>query len=368
MSKKKICCFCDRWASGGIEVFLHNLLQQADMTKLEVDVVAASLEKNQLSEQLRAKGVNFIQLSGSLRNIMGNHRKFRQLLRQRQYDVVHLNLYQGLSLSYGRIARQEGVPVRIAHSHNTALRDCPTKALKLLLHRFGRRCFTKDATALWACSEAAADFLFDRREFTWVPNGIDTRRFRFDPAVREALRQKMGLTDCLVLGNVGRLCAQKNQIFLLDIFAQLMQMRPDSRLLLVGDGEDRKKLERRAGALGISGQVIFRGHAQQVEQLLWVMDVFLMPSLFEGLPLAAIEAQAAGLPVLCARCLSPEIKMTEHLDVLPVDIGSKPWADRVLELISREIHREQAFAAVRSAGFDTVTVAQQIMEFYLGED
>lgn len=367
MSKKKICCFCERWASGGIEVFLYNLLQQADMTKLAVDVVAASLEKNELSQQLEARGVHFIQLSGSLRKIPGNHRKFRQLLRQQQYDVVHLNLYQGLSLYYGRIARQEGVPVRIAHSHNTALRRSPAKGLKLLLHRFGRRCFTKDATALWTCSEAAAGFLFGRRSFTLIPNGIDTKRFRFDPTLREILRREMGLTDCLVLGNVGRLCARKNQVFLLDVFARLVQMHPNSRLILVGDGEDRNKLERRAVELGISQDVIFFGHTPQPERLLWVMDVFLMPSLFEGVPLAAIEAQAAGLPVLCAHGLSPEVRVTENLDFLSPEAGAKPWADRVLEMASRTIRREQAFEAVRRAGFDAGTVAQQIMEVYLTE-
>lgn len=369
MRKRKICCFCERWAEGGIESFLYNLLQ-TDLTELEVDVVAARLEKNDWSSQLEARGVRLIPLSGSLGKLTVNHRRFRRLLRQRQYDVVHLNLYQGLSLYYARIARQEGIPVRIAHSHNAALRKSSTRGLKLLLHRMGRRCFTKDATALWACSEAAADFLFHGagQKISFVPNGIDTHRFEFDPAVRQALRRKLGLTHCLVLGNVGRLCTQKNQAFLLEVFAQLVQLHPESRLLLVGDGEDRAKLEHRAGELGIGSRVIFYGHSQQVEQLLWAMDVFALPSLFEGLPLAAVEAQAAGLPVLCAQGLSKEVKITEDLHFLPLEAGAKPWADRVLDLASRSTHREQAAEAVRKAGFEAQAVARQIMQVYLRRD
>lgn len=366
MNKRRICCFCERWASGGIESFLFNLLQQADLSELEVDVVAARLERNNWSAQLEAKGVQFIPLTGSLRNVPGNRRKFRLLLRQRQYDVVHLNLYQGLSLNYARLARQEGVPVRIAHSHNAALRPSPTRGLKLLLHRWGRKRFTKDATNLWACSQAAADFLF-ARPASFVPNGVDTRHFRFDAAVRDALRRQLGLTGCLVLGNVGRLCRQKNQAFLLEIFAQLVQRHRNSRLLLVGEGEDRDKLKSRAKDLGIEQQILFYGRTRQVERLLWAMDVFLLPSLFEGLPLAAVEAQAAGLPVLCAEGLSPEIRVTEHLQFLPLAAGAKVWADRILELASRN-SREQAAVEVSRAGFDVRSVARRIMSVYSGRD
>lgn len=363
MRNRRICCFCERWASGGIEAFLYNLLQ-ADLTGLEVDVVTAQLEKNGWSEALEAKGVRFIRLSGSLHS-PANYRAFRRLLRQRQYDVVHLNLFQGLSLYYARIARQEGVPVRIAHSHNAALRKSPTRWLKLLLHRFGRRCFTKDATDLWACSKAAADFLF-ACDASHIPNGIDTQRFRFHPTVRERLRRELGLTDCFVLGNVGRLCAQKNQVFLLEVFAQLVWLRPQSRLLLIGDGEDSTKLVHRARELGVEEKVLFRGQSKEVEQLLWVMDVFALPSLFEGLPIAAVEAQASGLPVLCSQGLSPEIKLTENLRFLPLEAGAKAWAETLLNMNCED--RQQAADRVREAGFEAREVARQILQVYLGRN
>lgn len=373
MSKRKICCFCERWASGGIESFLYNSFSRMDLTELEVDIVAAELEKNDLSAKLEAKGVGFIQLSGNLCNLVRNHRLFRLLLRQRQYDVVHLNLYQGLSLYYCRIARQEGVPVRIAHSHNEDLRESRTRWLKLLLHRLGRRCFTGDATALWACSEAAADFLFagaslERKGFSFIPNGIDTERFRFSAAVRQMLRREMELEDCLVLGHVGRLCRQKNQMFLLDVVARLAEICPNCRLLLVGDGEERSVLEHRAAELGIGKQVIFYGSSQRVEELLWVMDVFALPSLFEGLAVAAVEAQAAGLPVLCAQGLSKEVKLTRKLRFLPLEAGAEAWAAEVMTMAARNADRKADAETVRDAGFESRETTRRIAQSYLGRN
>ena len=367
MRKRKICCFCERWASGGIESFLCNSLGRMDLSKLEVEIVAARLERNDLSAKLEAMGIRFTQLSGDLRNLAANQRLFRDLLRQRQYDVVHLNLYQGLSLYYGRIARQAGVPVRIAHSHNENLRKSPARWLKMLLHRLGRRWFTDDATALWACSKAAASFLFgSRKDFTFIPNGIDTERFRFNKDIRQTLRREMGLENCLVLGHVGRLCPQKNQRFLLEVFANLVPTHPNSRLLLVGDGEDRDALEKRAAQLGIENRVIFYGRSDQVERLLWVMDIFLLPSLFEGLPVAAVEAQAAGLPVLCAKNLSKEVKLTEHLRFFPLENGAAAWAAEVLTMNAQ--NREENAEIVQKAGFESRFVAQRIENAYLGRN
>lgn len=359
MRKRKICLFCQRWASGGIESFLYNCLVRMDLTQLEVDIAAIRLERGSLSAKLEELGVRFYRLSES-------PCLFRRLLRQRQYDVVHLNLFQGLSLYFCRIARQEGVTVRIAHSHNENLRQSPLRWAKLLLHRLGRRCFSADATVLWACSNAAADFLFgSQKHFTFIPNGIDTARFRFNEDIRQTLRRQMGLEDCFVLGHVGRLCSQKNQRFLLEVLAQLLPQHPHSRLLLVGDGEDKQALQRHAQTLGIEQQVIFYGNSQQVEQLLWVMDGFALPSLFEGLSVAAVEAQAAGLPVLCAEHLSKEVKLTENLRFLPLEAGAAAWAAEILTMKAQ--NREEDAGIVQKAGFDARTVARRIENTYWGK-
>ena len=365
---RRICCFCESWESGGIESFLHNVLFRMDLTGIEVDIVAAQLKDSVFTQSLREHGVRFRELSGSQRNLPENHRRFAALLRERRYDVVHLNIFQGMSLYYAHLARRAGVPVRIAHSHNTDLRQSLTRPLKLWLHRWYSRHYAADATALWACSERAARFLFPaellaQRGFTFIPNGIDVDRFRFRPDVREAVRRELGLTDQFVVGNIGRLCQQKNQSFLLDVLAQAAKLRPDLRLLLIGEGGDLAALKEKAERLGVANRVLFYGTTKYPERLLWAMDVFAFPSLFEGLGIVSIEAQAAGLPVVCSENVPPEAAVTPLVTRLPLAEGAAAWAGALLS--KQKIDRSGDVYRLRTAGFDIDDVAASMKQNYL---
>lgn len=362
----KVCCLCERWESGGIESFLDNVLSRLDMERFQVDVVASSLGESVFTDGLRRSGVHFYELSGDQRRTIGNSRRFMRLLRERRYDVVHLNAFHGLSLRYLWLAERAGVPVRIAHSHNTALRPSLGRPLKLLLHRLARRAFAGSATAFWACSSAAAGFLFPkgalgRRGYTFIPNAIDTYRFAFRPALRDELRKDLGLTGAYVIGNTGRLCAQKNQGFLLEAFAQVLPRVPESRLLLVGEGELRPRLERLAEGLGIREKVVFFGVTDRIEQLLWAMDAFAFPSRFEGLGIAAVEAQAAGLPVVASEAVPQEARIAGTFRTVPLARGPQGWAEALLACRPPAPARTEAAAAVRRAGFhilDAVSIVE----------
>lgn len=361
---RRVCCLCERWASGGIESFLCNVLTRLDMTALEVDIVAVQMDDSVFSEKLKARGVRFYELSGSMQKVLKNHRLFRALLRERHYDVLHLNAFQGLSLAYLRIAKEKGVPMRIAHSHNTALRRSMTRSVKLAIHIWAKEQYTRDATALWACSKDAAAFLFSARElsrngFQFIPNGINVDRFRFDPAAREVVCHELGLDGKCVIGHVGRLCYQKNQSFLLDVLAEAVKQRPEIVLLLAGDGEGRPMLEEKARCLGVADKVLFAGVSDHIERLYWAMDVFAFPSLFEGFGIAVIEARAAGLPVICSEYVPEEARIT-GCTALPLETGA--WARWLCE--ERPRSREGA-DMVRAAGFDIGQVAGMVGEAYM---
>ncbi len=363
---RKICVFCERWESGGIESFLNNILLNIDRAGLEVDIVASSMAASVFTAGLKEVGVRFVELSGKQRSPR-NYNLFRKLLRERGYDAVHFNLFQGLSLSYVQIAKQEGIPVRIVHSHNTALRKSKTRWLKMGIHRAAKSLFSAAATERWACSKAAAEFMFPagvlaKAGFRFVPNGIDTARFRFDPEQRAAVRARLGLEDAFVVGNVGRLCYQKNQDFLLDVFAQVAQRRRESWLLLVGEGEEKETLEHKAARLGIAEQVIFYGTTTCVEELYWAMDAFAFPSLFEGLGIAAVEAQTAGLPVVCSEYVPREAEASERVRFLPLDVDA--WASAMLEADTPAA--ADAAQRVRQAGYDIADVARMIQNVYGG--
>lgn len=364
----RVCCFCETWESGGIESVLNNFLCHMDLSDMEVDIVAVCLRDSVFTAGLKARGVRFVELSGKLHSAQ-NYRRFRQLLKERRYDTVHFNLFHGLGLYYVEIAQQEGVPVRIAHSHNTALRKSRGRAAKMLVHKAASRKFTKSATDLWACSRAAAEFLFcsedlKRMGYRFVPNGIELERFRFDARGRSEAREELGVGDAFLLGNVGRLCYQKNQDFLLDVFAAVVKRRPDSRLLLIGSGEDELLLKEKAERLKIAEKVIFYGVTKHVERLLWAMDAFILTSRFEGLPVTAVEAQSAGLPCLFSGSITDEVRLGEHVEFRSLTASAEAWADAVFALSGYE-DRTAGMAAVENTGFSAAGVARAVEAVYV---
>ena len=366
--KIKVCCFCESWESGGIEAFLANVILHMDRSGLEIDIVAERLEKSIFTEKLQNCGINFYQLSGSTRKIKNNLQCFQDLLQKRGYDIIHLNIYQGLSLLYLRLARKAGVPIRIAHSHNTKLRESLTKRIKLFVHNWARKHFAKEITHRWASSKAAAKFLFGSdMNFTFVPNGIDITRFRFDSLKRNKIRRELKLEEKLVIGNVGRLCYQKNQMFLLKVFQQIHQYYPASVLLLIGDGEDRNNLEDRTKTLNLEDSVIFCGTIEQVDQFYCAMDLFLFPSYFEGLGIACVEAQAAGLPVLCSEHIPEEAIITDSVTQMTLHAGSMAWAEKVLNMNFQK-NRTDGADQVFAAGFDVGMVAEMIRKQWMEDD
>ena len=360
---KRICCFCETWESGGIESILTNLLLHMERSGLEIDIVAVCLRESIFTDQLKAAGIHFYQLSGSLHSLIQNYSLFRKLLRKREYDVLHLNAFQSLSFFYLLLAKHVGVSKRIAHSHNTALRKSKGQFLKLWIHKLSRFFLTGYATDLWACSGDAARFLFSKvvlkkQGYQFIPNGIDTERFRFNPEVREQVRRELHFEGKLVIGNVGRLCYQKNQDFLLDIFSKVYEKNPESMLLLIGEGEDKQILKEKAERLGIRDAVIFYGTCRQVEKLYWVMDVFAFPSRFEGLGIAAIEAQAAGLPVLASEYLPAEAKITEAVKTVSLSLNPSVWAESILK--AEATQREKGIEIMKASGFHIYDCAERV--------
>lgn len=332
---------------------------------MEVDIVAACLKSSIFTSGLERKGIHFIELSGKLRS-MENHHLFRKLLRERKYDLVHFNLFQGLSLYYAQIAKSEGIPVRIVHSHGAGLRDSRTKQLKLVLHGIGRQIWRSSVTDYWACSRQAADFLFGKVSASvWiVPNGIEIGRFRFSSESRQQVREELGISDHLLIGTVGRLSQEKNQAFLLDAFSCLIACRPDSRLLFVGSGDNEPDLRRKAEDLDIAGGVIFYGTSSRVERLLSAMDIFVFPSLVEGLGIACVEAQASGLPVLCSENIPDEAKITPLVKTLELERGPYRWAEELSSMRHGQ-DRHDGGRMVQKAGFDISDVALSVRQKYM---
>ncbi|MBR6889655.1 MAG: glycosyltransferase, partial [Clostridia bacterium] len=277
------------------------------------------------------------------------------------YDCAHIHgdlAY--LLLIFAKAARRAGVKKIILHSHAAGI-DGRLRRAKGALHALTRRALKRCATDFVACSDRAARWMYpnlDAGRVVQVNNGVDLDRFAFDPQTRERVRSDLGLEGAFVVGHVGRFAWQKNHEYLLRAFSAIRARVPGARLLMVGEGPLFDGTRALAGELGLLDDVIFYGASYDVGALMQAMDLFLLPSRFEGLPVVGVEAQAAGLPVIFSDAVTRQAKLTDSAWFLPTDEGAvELWARRALDVAGAQIDRRQGLQAVKRAGFaieDTV--------------
>ena len=277
----------------------------------------------------------------------------------KEYRIVHshLDCMAGIPLKY---AQKHDVPVRIAHAHNSN----QTKDKKYLLKLFFKKNIVKYATDLFACGIDAGKWMFSIDEFQILNNAIDAEKFKYDQNVRYDMRKKWNITeDSLVIGHVGRFRIQKNHEFLLEVFADVLKKKTDAKLVLVGEGEQLESIRCKIQKLGIEKQVIFAGDCDNVSDILQAMDVFVFPSLYEGLPVSVVEAQAAGLPCLISDKVPIECKKTDLVQQIALDVGTEIWADRIIDAAKKT--RRDTFEEIQKSGFDIKANAAWLEQFYL---
>ena len=345
---------------GGLESMLMNDYRHIDRTRVQFDFLVHRQERAAFDDEIEALGGKIYRLP----RLVPWRRSYLKALNQffdehLEYKIVHVH-QDCLSSVILKAAAQHNVPVRIAHSHN-ANQD---RNLKYPIKLWYRCSIPKYATDLFACGKDAGDWMFGGAPYRIINNAIDAAAYTYAPAKRTEVRRALGLADELTVGHVGRFNPQKNHPFLLEIFSALLKKEPNAVLLLVGGGEDMPKIQEKARALGISEHVHFLGVRSDVAELMQAMDVFVFPSLYEGLPVTMVEAQAAGLPCLISDKVPPECILTEGLvDILPLSAGPEAWAEKILE--KRELPRTDRRAEIAAHGFDITTEAVKLEKFYL---
>ena len=361
MSKIKVCCYLEHWASGGIECFITNTLATLPSSSFEVDIVADLVEDSIYTETVERAGARVIEMSGKLR-AGENERIFKHLVEDNRYDIVHLHIFHGLALKYAKIAKDCGVPVRIAHCHGAGLRNSPTKFLKLLLHYYGLSRYKNDITHALACSEAAAKFMH-LQNATIVKNGIEVENYAFNSEARENLREELELGERPVIGHIGRLSNEKNHTFLLDSFAQIKKRQSDAVLLIVGEGDMQEQIEKKVVELGLGDSVKMLGARRDIPALLSAMDLFLFPSLVEGFGIVALEAQASGLPIITSVAVPEMARISDNAFALETK-SAEEWAELSLSLLEKKLCREKGVTEVKDSGFDRATTSRAILNIY----
>ena len=237
----------------------------------------------------------------------------------------------------------------------------------MIVRKYFKKRMMPHLTHLFMCGEESGKWLYgekNKSRFIMLNNAIDAASYTYDLSKREELRRQLGLADKLVIGHVGRFNPQKNHPFLLDIFAALLKKESNAVLLLVGGGVGMSKMQEKVQELGIAEHVRFLGVRSDVADLMQAMDVFVLPSLYEGLPVTMVEAQAAGLPCIISDKVPPECILTEGLvDVMPLSASPGAWAEKILA--KRAIPHTDRRAEIAAHGFDITTEAVKLQEFYL---
>lgn len=327
---------------GGIESYLMGFLRRQPAGTVDF---LCDFPTIAYADEIRARGAQVHFIPAKSKSLLGHWRETARVLRAHpEYTAVYLNVLDAGCVFLAVVPWLYRRRI-VVHSHNG-------DTDKTRLHRLCRPLLSRMTDGRASCSDEASRHMFGHTggDILFVPNAIDAKRYSFDPAARAEKRAELGLDDRLALCHVGRLSRQKNPLFLLDILAAARARRPDAVLLSVGEGEMAAAFDARIRALGLEEAVLRLGRRSDVPALLQAADVFLLPSLYEGLSIALLEAQAAGLPSVASDAISPQTVVTDTVRLVGLSEPARAWADEAL--VAAETPRRDTFDAIARAGFD----------------
>lgn len=351
-----------RMEAGGTQALLMNIYRKIDRTKVQFDFLVEYPEKQFYDDEITEMGgriyystvredFNVFKFMRQLKTILNEHPEYR---------IVHSHAF---TIGYFclKTAKKCGVPVRIAHSHsNETMHD-----IKWIPKLIMQKLYTIHATDLFACSEEAGKYLFKNRPFSVLKNAINSSKFVSDGRIREEVRNELGVNDNFVVGHVGRFHTSKNHSFLIDVFAQIKKKKTNAKLILIGSGDLEQNIRNKAERLSLTDSIVFLGNRADMERIYQAMDVFVFPSIFEGLGIVAIEAQAAGIPVICSEGLPPESNVTPLYKKLMLSDGAEKWALEALSIAEEPQCHSNMQQYIIDAGFDMKSTAAEMERFYL---
>jgi len=348
---------------GGIDRYLLNYCSRIPEIQFDFAVIEGKI--GILEPQLEALGCRIYRVPRQRAGVRANYSALKQILTQNTYDAVHVHLgYRGAVALW--CAKRCGVKARIVHAHIAA----EPETAKQRIVRKGFTMLVKTlATHLAACGVDAAKWVWGEKAYakgkvTIHNNAIETDKYAYSAETRSVVRANLGIgEDTLVVGHVGRLCAQKNQLRLLDIFGEIHRLRPDSVLLLVGRGDLEDAIRQKAESMGIATAVRLLGVRDDVPRLLSAFDTFVFPSTHEGLPFTLIETQCNGLPAVSADTVTPLVKLGEDVRFLSLAQSDTIWAQAALAAAGRG-HNRVGARLVAEAGYDIDIEAARLRDYY----
>ena len=345
--------------SNGVTSFVMNYFNDINHQRVQMDFALYSDRETPYYETVKQQGGKIFILP-SIKNLSAHIKECNKILAEGHYDIIHDNTLH-VSIPMVWCAKRFGISVRILHSHNSKMGETATKELrnKMLLPILRAL-----ATDYAACSQLAARAMFGRRDFTVIPNVIQTEKYKFDSAARERIRKNMNVTDKYVVGTVGRLAEQKNPFFAVDVFACLLKKCPNAEYWWAGSGPLQNQVRAYVEEKGLSEHVKLLGSRENVLELYQGMDAFFLPSLFEGLPLTGVEAQAMGLPMVVSDTVTDEMVYTDLVDYVGLDAPVEVWVEHLQKALNRNVERAEYTHELERSEFSNTGCGEKLMEIY----
>lgn len=348
--------------SGVIEVVM-NYYKNIDLKNIQFDFLYFIESETSYREEIKKMGGRVFYIDKPSLSSLNEYRVFFRE-NSRHYIAVHLHeVYLNAILL--PMAKKNGVENLITHSHTTQYSD-----KRLSSYRNKILCLPINFTTTWrcACSIAAGKFLYGDKFLNMknsfvLNNAIDCKRFKFDQNIRDSYQDKLGLDNKFVIGHIGRFNEQKNHEFLIEIFLSIKKKKDNAILLLIGDGPLMEVTQEKAKRLGVYDSVVFLGRRNDIQDLLNAMDIFILPSLFEGLPVVGVEAQASGLPIVLSTEITREIGL-ESYKYIDLDKSPEYWANEILDM-KLNTNRDKAYKNIAENGFDIAKEARKLEDLYL---
>ena len=363
MSKEpiRVAQIIGKWVGGGVEVVIMNYYRHIDRSKIQFDFICDSDSTNIPYEEIKQLGGKVI-IIPSYKKIFKYSKELIKILKENKYDIVHSNI-NTLSVFSLRCAKKAGVKVRIAHSHSTSnKKEWKRNIIKNILRPFSK----VYSTNYFSCSELAGRWLFGNKTYNngkvyVLNNAIDLEKFKYKKNVRKKIRKDLGIEEnTIVIGNVGRFVTQKNHVFLINMFYEYHKRNPNSVLLLIGEGTLMTKIKDMVNSLNIYNSVLFLGQRNNTNEFYQAMDVFALPSLYEGLGMVLIEAQASGLPCVASDNVPIEASVSELVKYKKLD-SIDNWCNAI-DMCSKI---PRVCKDISNSGYDIKTESRKLEKVYV---
>lgn len=343
---------------GGLETMIMNYYRQIDRNEIQFDFLVHRDFEADYDSEIISLGGNIYHMPALNPFSPKYYRSLCDFFSTHQYDIVHSHL-DCLSAYPLSVAQKYGVKNRIAHAHNKN----QDRNLKYPIKMLSKVMIPYFATQLFACSDEAGKWMFRGRDFAVMRNAIDSRKFLYSPEKEQDMKRKFGIENKFVIGHIGRFNPQKNHKFLVKIFEKVLKKDPEAVLLLIGSGDGQKEIETQVRTLGIENSVMFLGSRDDIPALLQGVDVFVFPSLYEGLGIAAVEAQAAGVPCILSEEVPRECKLCENVEFLSLEDPDDVWADHICQ--HKFDMKTDNINSICDQGYDIVRNVEWLQKFYM---